>query len=161
MGWVISFKPRPPLPPEKTRYPLYRRLGGFQGRSGRVGKISPPKIPGPSFPQRDAIPTRLSRPVKLSMGLTKFCRKILLNILRKKCIILRIRNQLDLQGFMKTHYSAFVSNSNTQYLYVSMKGSHKYKLVIIFFPSFISLSRPTSLYYFMQFRNISCSIFTN
>jgi len=30
------------LPPEKTRYPLYRRLGGPQGRSGRVGKISPP-----------------------------------------------------------------------------------------------------------------------
>jgi hypothetical protein len=26
----------------KTRYPLYRRLGGFQGRSGRVRKISPP-----------------------------------------------------------------------------------------------------------------------
>jgi hypothetical protein len=29
-------------PPEKTRYPLYRRLGVPQGRSGRVGKISPP-----------------------------------------------------------------------------------------------------------------------
>ena len=30
------------LPPVKTRYPLYRRLGGSQGRSGRVRKISPP-----------------------------------------------------------------------------------------------------------------------
>ena len=30
------------LPPRKTRYPLYRRLGGPQGRSGRVRKISPP-----------------------------------------------------------------------------------------------------------------------
>jgi hypothetical protein len=30
------------LPPGKTRYPLYRRLGGPQGRSGRVLKISPP-----------------------------------------------------------------------------------------------------------------------
>ena len=29
------------LPPGKTRYPLYRRLGGPQGRSGRVRKISP------------------------------------------------------------------------------------------------------------------------
>ena len=28
------------LPPGKTRYPLYRRLGGPHGRSGRVGKIS-------------------------------------------------------------------------------------------------------------------------
>jgi len=29
------------LPPGKTRYPLYRRLGGPQGWSGRVRKISP------------------------------------------------------------------------------------------------------------------------
>ena len=29
------------LPPGKTRYALYRRLGGPQGRFGRVGKISP------------------------------------------------------------------------------------------------------------------------
>jgi len=29
------------LPPAKTRYPLYRRLGGYQGRSGQVRKISP------------------------------------------------------------------------------------------------------------------------
>ena len=27
--------------PRKTRYPLYRRLGGPQGRFGRVRKISP------------------------------------------------------------------------------------------------------------------------
>ena len=36
------------LPPEKTRYPLYKRLGGPQGRSGRVRKISPP----PGFDHR-------------------------------------------------------------------------------------------------------------
>ena len=30
------------LPPEKTRYPLYRRLGGPQARSRQVRKISPP-----------------------------------------------------------------------------------------------------------------------
>ena len=28
--------------PGKTRYPLYRRLGGPQGRSGQVRKLSPP-----------------------------------------------------------------------------------------------------------------------
>ena len=32
------------LPPGKTRYPLYRRLGGLQGRSGQLRKISP--LPG-------------------------------------------------------------------------------------------------------------------
>ena len=30
------------LTPGKTRYPLYRKLGGVQGRSGQVWKISPP-----------------------------------------------------------------------------------------------------------------------
>ena len=30
------------LPPGKTRYPLYSRLGGRQDRSGGVRKISPP-----------------------------------------------------------------------------------------------------------------------
>ena len=30
------------LSPGNTRYTLYRRLGGFQGRSGQVRKISPP-----------------------------------------------------------------------------------------------------------------------
>ena len=30
------------FPPGKTRYPLYRRLGGPQGWSGQVQKISPP-----------------------------------------------------------------------------------------------------------------------
>ena len=38
------------LPPGKTRYPLYGRLGGAQGRSGRVQKNSlhQDTIPGPS-----------------------------------------------------------------------------------------------------------------
>jgi hypothetical protein len=31
----------------KTRYPLYRRLGGLQDRFGRVQKISPPPGVGP------------------------------------------------------------------------------------------------------------------
>jgi hypothetical protein len=32
------------LPPENTRYPLYRRLGKPQGRSGHVRKISPSPV---------------------------------------------------------------------------------------------------------------------
>jgi len=31
------------LPPRKTQYPLYMRLGVPQGRSGQVRKISPPQ----------------------------------------------------------------------------------------------------------------------
>ena len=40
------------LPPGKSRYPLYRRLGGSQGQSGRVRKISPST--GIRFPDRPA-----------------------------------------------------------------------------------------------------------
>ena len=48
------------LPPGKTRYPLYRRLGGSRaGLDGR--KISPHRdsIPGPSSPEPVAIPSEL------------------------------------------------------------------------------------------------------
>jgi len=40
------------LPPGKTRHPLYRTLGGPQGRSGHVRKISPP----PGFDRRTVQP---------------------------------------------------------------------------------------------------------
>ena len=38
--WVVTL--RPLFTPVKTRYPLYRRPGVPQGRSGQVQKISPP-----------------------------------------------------------------------------------------------------------------------
>ena len=40
------------LPPGKTRYPSYKRLGGPPARSGRVWKISPP----PGFDPRTVQP---------------------------------------------------------------------------------------------------------
>ena len=39
---MVNATPQPQYLPGKTRYPLYRRLGGPQGRSGRVRKILPP-----------------------------------------------------------------------------------------------------------------------
>jgi hypothetical protein len=53
MGWVVYDTPRPLYPLGKTRYPLCRRLGGPQGRSGRVRKISPHT--GFRFPDRPAL----------------------------------------------------------------------------------------------------------
>jgi hypothetical protein len=37
-GWSAT-RPGRPLPPGKTRYPSYRRLGGPQGRSGRAANF--------------------------------------------------------------------------------------------------------------------------
>jgi hypothetical protein len=51
------------LPQGKTRYPLYRGLGGPQGRSGRVRKISlPTGIRSPDGPARSESMYRLSYP---------------------------------------------------------------------------------------------------
>ena len=43
MGWGVSVTPWLLVTQGKTRYPLYKRLGGLQGRSGQVRKISPPQ----------------------------------------------------------------------------------------------------------------------
>jgi hypothetical protein len=41
-GEGSAIRPGHSLPPGKTQYPLYRRLGGAQGQSGQVQKILPP-----------------------------------------------------------------------------------------------------------------------
>ena len=51
-GEGSALRPGRFLPPGKTRYPLYRRVGGPQGRSGQVRKISPP----PGFDARTVQP---------------------------------------------------------------------------------------------------------
>ena len=51
-GEGSASRPGRPLPPGKNRYPLCRRLGEPQGRSGQVRKISPPT--GIRFPARPA-----------------------------------------------------------------------------------------------------------
>ena len=41
-GEWSAARPGRTLPPGKSPYPLYRRLGGPQGRSGRVENLAPP-----------------------------------------------------------------------------------------------------------------------
>jgi len=43
-GEWSTARPGRTLPPGKTRYPLYRRLGGPQGRSGRAENLVPTDI---------------------------------------------------------------------------------------------------------------------
>jgi hypothetical protein len=59
------------LLPVETGYPLYRKLGGPQGRSGQVWKISPP----PGFDPRIVQPvaSELSRP-------TNYCVRVYLYV---------------------------------------------------------------------------------
>ena len=39
---MVSSTPRPYFTQGETRYPLYRKLGGPQGRSGRAENLAPP-----------------------------------------------------------------------------------------------------------------------
>ena len=61
-------RPGRSLPPGKTRYPLYRRLCGPQGRSGQVQKISSP----PGFDPRtvQTVASRYKLPGSLLATLT-------------------------------------------------------------------------------------------
>jgi hypothetical protein len=63
-GWVVSTTSLPLYPHGKTRYALYRRLGGPKGRSGRVRKISalPTGIRSPDRPVLSESLYRLSYP---------------------------------------------------------------------------------------------------
>ena len=63
-GECSAARPGRTLPPGKTRYPLYRRLGGPQGWSGWTENLAPHRdsILGPSIPQSVAIPTELPDP---------------------------------------------------------------------------------------------------
>jgi hypothetical protein len=58
-GEGSASRPGRSLLPRKTRYPLYRGLGGLQGRSGQVWKISPPT--GIRSPDRPASSQSLYR----------------------------------------------------------------------------------------------------
>ena len=55
MPWMTALMPRPVrfTPGKDSWYPLYERLGGPRGQSGRVGKILPPSW----FKPRIAQPT--------------------------------------------------------------------------------------------------------
>jgi len=60
MGVRVSPTPRPHLPPGKTRYPLYRRLGRPQCRSGQPENLVPTGIRTPDRPARSQSLYRLS-----------------------------------------------------------------------------------------------------
>jgi hypothetical protein len=61
-GEWSAARPGRTLPPEKTQYPLYRRLSGPQGRSGQAENLAPTGIQSPDRPARSQSLYRLSYP---------------------------------------------------------------------------------------------------
>jgi hypothetical protein len=106
--WVVSFIPRPLYPRGKSpRYPLDRRLGGPQNRSGRRGREknrahngTRTPTPRPSNPQPVAIPTALTRLFfLLTYAEIKFTRKIYEIVRLHKCRNEDVRNNLNYEYY--------------------------------------------------------------
>jgi hypothetical protein len=79
-GWVVNATPRPLYPSGKTQYPLYRRLGGPQGRSGQVQKILPPR---PSSLQQVTIKVKVKSAVGVFTALQPYRLIVLLTPLKE------------------------------------------------------------------------------
>jgi len=96
------------LPPGKTRYPFYRRLGGPQGRSGRAEKSRPHRDSIPDRPARSQSLYRLSYPAHHSVPVPR-------HIEGSNCVDGRT------SGFLKYQCKwAAVNNPNFQSRFVSI-----------------------------------------
>ena len=113
-GEGSASRPGRSLPPGKTRYPLYRRLGGPQSRSGQVRKISPPTgIRSPDRPTRSQSLYRLSYPAHNEIYLLiKYIKSVLWRVAKylsyieeARCLKVKCTGRFSLAGklvFMHT-----------------------------------------------------------
>jgi len=86
-GWST---PRPGrfTPGKEAHYPSYRRLGGSQGRYGRVRKISPPTlIRSPELPARSESLYRLSYPILRTCRIIYICTSVSLSKRKLKALL--------------------------------------------------------------------------
>jgi hypothetical protein len=106
--WVVSSMPRPHFTPRKTRYPFYRRLGGSQGRSGRLKNLVPTGI---RYPTVQPVVSRYTDwatwPTNLDVQLiNKFARK---NSFTCKKLSFKFPTKREIKwGFMKPKWTIFV-----------------------------------------------------
>jgi hypothetical protein len=81
------------LPLVKTRYPLYKKLCGPQGRSGRVRKISPPPgIRSLDRPARSQSLYRLSYPAQCHITVASAIERVLLDTWKPRLRSLQVQN---------------------------------------------------------------------
>ena len=81
------------LPLGRAQYPLYRRLGGFQGRSGRVRKIPPP----PAFDSRTV------QPVASCYTDCVIAAHLTTEIRSEKCVVRRFRRCTNVMNCTDTN----------------------------------------------------------
>ena len=95
------------LLPGKTRYPLYRRLGRPQGRSGRVRKISPPpSFDPPDRPARSESLYRLCYP-----GPYYFYMALRIPRSRIFAVLFSLSRQISTYQYLKSRHGCFIPHS--------------------------------------------------
>jgi len=94
------------LPPGKTRYPLYRRLGGSQGRSGRAENLVPTRI------RSRTVQPVVSRSVYGTNGIFGKCaiiRKFSKYLSEKFLTCIVLTHSVLLQSFHMAHSSVWLA----------------------------------------------------
>jgi hypothetical protein len=93
------------LPPGRTRYPLYRRWGGPQGRSGQVRKISPP----PEFDPRTVQPVVSAIPTERKLRFCLFNKRDIAHCVHKLVVFTHSRTPVAIRAnsfdIKKLHFS--------------------------------------------------------
>ena len=116
------------LPPGKTWYPMYRRLGGPQGRSGQVRKISTPPGFDPRTVQPIAsrytdyaipVPVGCGNNIKSNITNTKFLGIMIDNTLTWKSHIEMIIPKLSVACFAIRAIKSFVMLDTLNMIYHS------------------------------------------
>jgi len=120
------------LSPGKTRYPLYRRLGEPQDRSGRVRKISPP----PGFDSRTVQPVASRytdwdiRSMDQQFQLIHRNSGVYITLSKAAWVVNRVH--LDDQGWFPTWETNFIILQSIQTIYEVQLAS--YSLGLRLFP---------------------------
>ena len=115
------------LPPGKTRYPLYRRLGGPQGRSGRVRKMSTPTgIQSPDRPASSESLYRLSYPGPASSPQHALLTQIIFYCTIFKPLDSQMFKLYFIKGYLIVSISVFVCS--IYYLRVCKTRKYKYSI---------------------------------
>ena len=119
-GEGSASRPGRSLLPGKTPYPLYRRLGGPQGRSGHVRKISPPTgIRSPDRPACNQSLYRLSYRAHLNTHFkfnNFFFVKIVPFMRQRKNIVELDRPQITIWRMRIACWISEASNTHSEYV---------------------------------------------
>ena len=146
-GEGSASRPGRSLPPGKTRYPLYRRLSGPQGRSGQVRKISPP----PGLDPRTVQPVASSytdwatQPTCVNNAVSYYCPWEILSFCFMKCVLESVTAMIQSLQLFDFDFLFRLPNSKSDmdmYQFNNLSNSFSWcrRLLMLIYASFMFLT---------------------